>query len=190
LVEAVTAGTTSEEYKTQKGFAWVRGLGEGLVACSQTVLTIGHLGRKNKHWVALAVDTEVKKIHYGDSVGSLIPTNLLAAYQWWMQQHCSSSFELDNLPITQQEDESSCGILADNTLTHLTFPDEVPLYAPLEMQAARMSTFIQVMNTILEFVRGHLSISLPYLLYSLLSPPALSTPTPLCAYVHIITEGR
>jgi hypothetical protein len=39
-------------------------------------------------------------------------------------------------------------------------------------------------------VRGHLSISLPYLLYSLLSPPALSTPTPLCAYVHIITEGR
>jgi hypothetical protein len=39
-------------------------------------------------------------------------------------------------------------------------------------------------------VRGHLSISLPYLLYSLLSPPTLSTPTPLCAYVHIITKGR
>jgi hypothetical protein len=39
-------------------------------------------------------------------------------------------------------------------------------------------------------VRGHLSISLPYLFYSLLSPPALSTPTPLCAYVHIIIKGR
>jgi hypothetical protein len=69
LVEAVTAGTTSEEYKTQKGFVWVRGLGEGLVACSQTVLINGHLGKKNKHWVALAVDTEAKTIHYGDSVG-------------------------------------------------------------------------------------------------------------------------
>lgn len=43
LVEAVTAGTTSEEYKTQKGFAWVRGLGEGLVACSQTT---GHWGHR------------------------------------------------------------------------------------------------------------------------------------------------
>jgi hypothetical protein len=39
-------------------------------------------------------------------------------------------------------------------------------------------------------VRGHLSISLLYLLYSLLSPPTLSTPTPLCAYVHIITKGQ
>jgi hypothetical protein len=39
-------------------------------------------------------------------------------------------------------------------------------------------------------VRGHLSIPLPYLLYSLLSPPALSTLTPLCAYVHIIIKGR
>jgi hypothetical protein len=39
-------------------------------------------------------------------------------------------------------------------------------------------------------VRGHLSISLPYLLYSLLSPLALSTPTPLSAYVHIIIKGR
>jgi hypothetical protein len=39
-------------------------------------------------------------------------------------------------------------------------------------------------------VRGHLSISLPYLLYSLLSSSTLSTPTPLCAYVHIITKGR
>jgi hypothetical protein len=39
-------------------------------------------------------------------------------------------------------------------------------------------------------VRGHLSISLPYLLYSLLSPPTISTPTPLCAYVYIIIKGR
>jgi hypothetical protein len=39
-------------------------------------------------------------------------------------------------------------------------------------------------------VRGHLSISLHYLLYSLLSPPTLSTPTPLCVYVHIITKGQ
>jgi hypothetical protein len=38
-------------------------------------------------------------------------------------------------------------------------------------------------------VRVHLSISLPYLLYSLLSPPTLSTPTSLCTYVHIITKG-
>jgi hypothetical protein len=38
------------------------------------------------------------------------------------------------------------------------------------------------------FVRGYLSISLPYLLYSLLSSSTLSTPTPLCAYVHIITK--
>jgi hypothetical protein len=36
-------------------------------------------------------------------------------------------------------------------------------------------------------VRGHLSISLPYLLYSLLSSPTLSTLTPLCAYVHPLT---
>jgi hypothetical protein len=69
-----------------------------------------------------------------------------------MQQHYSSSFELNNLLITQQEDELSRSILADNALTHLTFPDEVPLYASLEMQAARMSAFIWVANTILELV--------------------------------------
>jgi hypothetical protein len=142
LIEVVAAGTTSEEYKMQKGFAWVRGLGQGLVTCSQMVLTTAHLGKKNKHWVALAVDTEAKKIYYGDSLGSLIPTNLFATYQWCMQQHYSSSSELHNLPITQQEDESSCSIVADNALTHLTFPNKVPLYTPLEMQATRMLTFI------------------------------------------------
>jgi hypothetical protein len=75
------------------------------------------------------------------------------------------------------------------------------LFEPLVMYFGLTNspaTFQTMMNEIFQdlitegviSVRGHLSISLPYLLYSLLSPPALSTPTPLCAYVHIITEGR
>jgi hypothetical protein len=36
----------------------------------------------------------------------------------------------------------------------------------------------------MDIVRGHLSISLLYLVYSLPSSPTLSSPTPLCAYVH------
>jgi len=98
------------------------------------------------------VDTKEKKICYGDSLGLPIPSNLLATYQWWMQQHCSLPLELKDLPITKQEDGSSCGILADNALRHFTTPDDVPLCDPVEMHAARMSTFIHVANTILESV--------------------------------------
>jgi hypothetical protein len=50
--------------------------------------------------------------------------------------------------------------------------------------------FVRASSTVSGRVRGHLSISLPYLLYSLLPSSTLSTPTPLCAYVHIITKGR
>jgi hypothetical protein len=98
------------------------------------------------------VDAKENRIHHGDSLGSPIPSDLLETYQWWIAQHSSTSFELQDLPIARQEDGSMCGVLADNCLNHFVFPNVVPLYKGSEMHVARMATFCHVGDHILEHV--------------------------------------
>jgi hypothetical protein len=151
LAEAAATNGT-DAYHTEKRFAWVRTLGEDIMKREQALLTLAHLGDDNQHWVGLVVDAKEKAMHYGDSLGYPIPPDLLRNYEWWISQHSSSSFVLKDLPVTHQEDGSSCGVLADNGLNHFTWPKLFPLFKSFEARAARMSTFIRVAKHILERV--------------------------------------
>ncbi|KIM71317.1 hypothetical protein PILCRDRAFT_17174 [Piloderma croceum F 1598] len=136
---AATDGT--DAYHTEKKFAWVRTLGEDIMKRRQALLTLAHLGDCNQHWV---VDVKEKAIHYGDSLESPIPPDPLQNYEWWISQHSSTSFVLKDIPVTHQEDGSSCGVLADNGLNHFAWPKLFPLFKSSEARAAKMSAFIRV----------------------------------------------
>jgi hypothetical protein len=144
-----------DTYHTGQQFAWIRAIGDDLMKQEQALLTMAHLGDDNKHWVGIVIDARDKVIYYGDSLESPIPPDLLETYQWWILQHSTSSFDLQDLPITHQEDGSSCGILADNGLSHFAFPELFPLFKSFEVHAARMSTFTHITNHILEQVSIH-----------------------------------
>jgi hypothetical protein len=144
-----------DTYHTGQQFAWIRAIGDDLMKQEQALLTMAHLGDDNKHWVGIVIDARDKVIYYGDSLESPIPPDLLETYQWWILQHSTSSFDLQDLPITHQEDGSSCGILADNGLSHFAFPELFPLFKSFEVHAARMSTFTHIANHILEQVSIH-----------------------------------
>jgi Ulp1 protease family, C-terminal catalytic domain len=108
-----------------------------------------HLGKTNPHWVAIVVDAKRGAIKYGDSFGNDMPFYLLEAYQWWLSQHSSTPFALEELPIATQTDSSSCGFLSNNSLEHYAFPESVPLIRNFDIAAVRMKTFLLIGNQIL-----------------------------------------
>jgi hypothetical protein len=120
----------------------------------QGILTIHHLGKDNQHWAAIVIDGEHETIRYGNSYGVDMPHKLLNAYQWWLSQHAPSPFAIEKLPITFQEDSSSCGFLSHNSLDHFAFPDTVPLIASSGIHAARLKTFILMANQVTDQVRS------------------------------------
>jgi hypothetical protein len=150
----VMAAATCETdaYKTKQSFAWVRAIGDDLMAREQALLMVAHLGKMNKHWVGLGVDAQEKAIHYGDSLRSHMPSGLSETYQWWISQHSSSAFTFKDLPIMKQEDSVFCGIISDNGLNNFALPDITPLMKSSEVRAGKMSAFIRVANHILKSV--------------------------------------
>lgn len=151
IIEAAAMQNTTT-YKTAQTFRWIRNLGEEVVHGRKGVLTIHHLGEDNQHWVAIVIDGEHETIHYGNSYGTNMPFELLDAYQWWLSQHALSPFAIEKLPITSQEDTSSCGLLSHNSLGHFAFPDTIPLIASSGIQAARMKTFLLMAERIVDQV--------------------------------------
>jgi hypothetical protein len=103
-------------------FSWIRMLGADMVQNKQTLLTSPH-DPARKHWLALVVDTEKNIIYFGDSLRKPIPGPLFSAYTWWISQHTLAPFKLQELPISQQSDDHSCGPLATNAICHFADPD-------------------------------------------------------------------
>jgi hypothetical protein len=139
-------------YETAQTFRWLRRLGEDVVHGRQRVLTIHNLGMDEDHWVAIVIDGEHETIHYGNSFNKDMPLELLNAYQWWLSQHAPSAFTIEKLPITSQEDTSSCGFLSQNSLDHFAFPDTIPLIARSGIHAARLKTFLLMAGAIIDQV--------------------------------------
>jgi hypothetical protein len=151
IIEAA-ATQNATTYKTAQTFRWIRNLGEEVVHGRKGALTIHNLGEDNQHWVAIVIDGKHETIHYGNSYGTNMPFELLDAYQWWLSQHALSPFAIKKLPITSQEDASSCGFLSHNSLDHFAFPDAVPLIVSSGIQAARMKTFLLMAERIVDQV--------------------------------------
>jgi hypothetical protein len=159
ILEAA-AGKDTGTYQSAESLAWLRAIGDDIAVGKKQILTQHHLRKDNHHWVGLVVDGEHKIIHYGDLFGSDMPSDIWEAYQWWLLQHSKSTFAIRTLAIAVQEldDNSSCGFLATNSLSHFTFPDTVPLLLHSEIQIEMLKTFILAAQRMLDQVQCKLCL--------------------------------
>ncbi|KAJ6507564.1 hypothetical protein DFH09DRAFT_1143587, partial [Mycena vulgaris] len=65
-------------------------------------------------------------VRYGDSFGTPIPEELLAACRWWLGHHTPGEIGLEDLPTGKQTDGFSCGMLVGNAQEHYVDPS-IPL---------------------------------------------------------------
>jgi hypothetical protein len=83
-----------------------------------------------------------------------MPVDLMQACHWWLSQHTLDCFAVVDLPIAPQatNNTSLCGILANNSLEHHSFPGTVPLIPSSRIEAARIRKFLLIGEAVLEQV--------------------------------------
>ncbi|KAF7791186.1 hypothetical protein EIP86_002198 [Pleurotus ostreatoroseus] len=141
--------------KTDGGNQRIRAIGQALK--DKTTHNFGGIFHVNgNHWVAVSVDVEAGELLLGDSlanVSSSAPTpksrgQAIPAMRWWLKQHgMEGEFPLRLLPISQQSDQWSCGVLSLNALAHHMLPAIYPLIdasLPDAIAIARMTMFEQI----------------------------------------------
>lgn len=113
------------------------------------------------HWVPYVVDPVSSSITYGDSLGGSIPVTLREALRWWLLEHrkemnlsTDKPVVVRSLPITRQDDNFSCGILATNAIGHHLLHDALPLVRrdPTSIKAYRIKSTIEILKLDAEFV--------------------------------------
>ena len=144
-------------YAMDQAYAWIRMIGDELVQKDSTLITAVYLGTitNAKHWVPLIISDGGATINYGDSLGEPIPSKLYSAYTWWLQQHNPAiTSSLATLPVTDQTDSYSCGILMVNSLQHFVNPTMYPLVGGLKagIVSERLKAFNSVSNHIVKRV--------------------------------------
>lgn len=144
-------------YATEQAYAWIRTIGNELVQKRSTLITAVYLGTITgaKHWVPLVISNGGATISYGDSLGEPIPPKLRNAYTWWLQQHSPTiTSSLTTLPVTDQTDTFSCGILMMNSLRHFVNPTKYPLVGGLKagIVSERLKAFNSISNHIFKRV--------------------------------------
>jgi Ulp1 family protease len=122
LIEIYKDPNRTNHYATSEGLAWLRKKGQEFgTGVLEKLVTIANVG--GNHWVAVEVDFECSKIIYGDSLGGKINQEIETALTWWIHQHTAKHFTTGLLPITQQKDDYSCGILAWNAIATKIIPE-------------------------------------------------------------------
>lgn len=81
----------------------------------------------SNHWCSFILDINECTIHYGDSLGTAPPPELIDVLNWWLGLSFPTPFSLVNLPITQQTDTFSCAVFAVYALSHYFLPLISPL---------------------------------------------------------------
>jgi hypothetical protein len=132
------------------------GLGEEVLLGRRKAIA-GIVNLNGNHWAGVVVDVANLTIRFGDSLGGTGMTNVVYAVAWWLQSHTSAIFKHDALPITQQVDNFSCGVLALNAIRHAVLPD-VPLIqdaSTIAINQARIDMFVRVAQLNAQYVRQH-----------------------------------
>lgn len=98
--------------------------------------------------MGIVVDVATSTIRYGDSLGGTGMVEIVDAVVWWLQFHMKMTFKHDVLPITQQVDSFSCGVLALNAVHHAILPDHPLLRAAssLAINHTRVDMFVRATN--------------------------------------------
>jgi hypothetical protein len=131
-------------YAQDKHIAWLRDLGNTYSTSRSTVVMISNLN--NNHWVAIVLDFGSHVIQYGDSFNLHPSIEALTALKWWTHYHTGTQFEVMLLPMTQQVDRHSCGLLAWNALAHFVLPEKYPLFDGSKMSDEHLQMFLRIIN--------------------------------------------
>ncbi|KAF8235774.1 hypothetical protein L208DRAFT_1422280 [Tricholoma matsutake] len=104
-----------EKYTSHRSYRWICGQGQALgMGAHKQLVSIRNVGKN--HWIALVMDFTQGTVFYGDSLGKKISDNLHEVLDWWTHLHTGNLFDYCDLPITYQQDNYSCGLLAWNAL--------------------------------------------------------------------------
>lgn len=137
----------------------IYGMGEEL-ASGRRNIAAGVAIVNGNHWIAIVIDIANKTVRYGDSLNGSEPSKILDALAWWLDFHMpSSTFRRCQLPITQQFDSFSCGVLALNAVCHAILPGSplLPASSPAAITHARLKMFVRTVNLDAQHVRHGLN---------------------------------
>ncbi|PPR06353.1 hypothetical protein CVT26_004627 [Gymnopilus dilepis] len=145
LMEIYGRPDHNDHYLSAPNLAWLRNLGQelgnGVLDKLATIINIGQ-----NHWVAVIVDFQCAEILHGDSLSGTIPAELEATLTWWTFHHTAQHFPIKKLPITQQRDGYSCGLLAWNALATRLLPDQHSLMDSMMVADERLKVLLQVID--------------------------------------------
>lgn len=141
----------SDKYQSSKEWKWLRDWGN-LIATGAVEKLGGLYNLNNNHWVAIVIDRTQSCYLYGDSMSSEIDKNLAEAIGWWIHVHTNIHYRYEALPITQQTDGYSCGLLSFNALAHFFNGNSTPLINPKEVLLERLRMFLKIISQHNQFV--------------------------------------
>ena len=137
-----------------------KNIGNGYRLHQQTT-AIANTG--SNHWIALVLDFQKKMIQFGDSMAGELSDNLKKALEWWTHLHSGSTFTHGFLPISQQHDGYSCGLLAWNALAAYIL-DDIELINPEDVAEEQLRVLLRIVDFHLSQVySNHLMHSNSYL---------------------------
>ncbi|KAJ6590197.1 hypothetical protein B0H10DRAFT_1831077 [Mycena sp. CBHHK59/15] len=137
-----------EVYRTARSFGWLRRIGS--VFATKNRDRLGWIGNINEdHWVALAIDSRNEVIGYGDGFQGKVPPHLRKHLNWWIFEHLGVEFTWKNIPIPNQTDPHSCGILAYFSLANWSDSARFPLpeSTAASMADERIKMFLRIVDT-------------------------------------------
>jgi hypothetical protein len=133
-----------EDYTTSNGYQWIRTRGEELASGQKRYLaTI--VNQHGTHWTAVVIDFVQHEILYGDSYQNTMDSKLRSILDWWVQEHSDRLFAHHLLPITRQQDDFSCGVLAWDAICCYLLPGPCrPLMDPRHPMIERAKMFLEL----------------------------------------------
>lgn len=144
FIPKLKAGYSDQErYISHRSYRWIRGQGQALgTGARKQLVLIGNVGEN--HWIALVLDFAQGTIFYGDSLGKKISDNLRELLDWWTHLHTGHHFDYRDLPITHQQDDYSCGLLAWNALVAFLLKGRDTLVNPSCVAQERLRVLLHV----------------------------------------------
>lgn len=144
LREAYNCRDTGE-YDEGRGFMWIRGIGNALVAGERDGLgTMVNIG--GDHWVAIALEFKQSLVWYGDSFGRKPVEEVTSVLNWWTFHHTGRQFAYCNMTISAQTDGFSCGLLGTNALAHFYLSEAHPLINTGTVDTERVRILLRVIQ--------------------------------------------
>lgn len=142
------------QYQTAREWKSLRNAGEEFATGAKhefaTVINVN-----DNHWVAVVLDFQTLEIHYGDSLGYMPDSNIMAAFDWWTTMHTGRQFTFRNLNITRQADFVSCGLLSVNALANYFLPEHFPMIGKDEVAEGRLKMLKLVVDEHIDEVHYH-----------------------------------